>query len=164
MSENGKYGQYTNLFLEIQPEKTEPAEWRMEPYGYFKGEEDIPNSQFRMGFQVIKAPVVYEKEPHYHREEQYYIFLDKKLPDTFGFDAEIEFYMGEDIDDMEKIVITKPTVIRVPANMWHGPVIFKRVGRPVFMQDPQFAGRPGSVKRRFDNDGKAYYIFDGGEN
>ena len=108
--------------------------------------------------------MVYEKETHYHREEQYYIFLDHKLPDTFGFDAEIEFFMGEDPDNLEKIVVTKPTVIRVPANMWHGPVIFKRVGRPVFLEDPMFAGRAGSVKRRFDADGKPYLIFDGGAN
>jgi hypothetical protein len=164
MSDGRKYGKFTDLFLEIQPEKTEPNEWQAQPYGYFKGEEDIPNSQYRMGFQVIKAPVVYEKETHFHREEQYYIFLDHKLPDTFGFDAEIEFFMGEDPDNLEKIVVTKPTVIRVPANMWHGPVNFKRVGRPVFLEDPMFAGRAGSIKRRFDADGKPYLIFDGGAN
>jgi hypothetical protein len=57
--------------------------------------------------------------------------------------------MGEDPDNLEKIVVTKPTVIRVPANMWHGPVNFKGVGRPVFLEDPMFAGRAGSIKRRF---------------
>jgi hypothetical protein len=80
MSDGRKYGKFTDLFLEIQPEKTEPNEWQAQPYGYFKGEEDIPNSQYRMGFQVIKAPVVYEKETHFHREEQFISSLITSFP------------------------------------------------------------------------------------
>ena len=51
MSDGRKYGKFTDLFLEIQPEKTEPNEWQAQPYGYFKGEEDIPNSGYVWAFR-----------------------------------------------------------------------------------------------------------------
>lgn len=163
MADNLKYGQFTDLFLEIQPETGHDEDYYAQPFGYFKGDRDIPGAKYRVGFRVITKPVVLEDEVHFHREEQYYIFMGAKIPDVFDFDAEIEFWLGESPDDMEKVIITKPSIIRVPANMWHGPVKFLRVDKPVFLQDPLFSGKPGAVKKRGDADGKDFYMFDGRE-
>jgi hypothetical protein len=51
MAENGKYGPYTKLFLEIQPERTEPTQWRAEPYGYFKERRIYPTPSSAWAFR-----------------------------------------------------------------------------------------------------------------
>ncbi len=164
MADERKYGKYTDLFCELQPEQGHDEPYYAQPFAYFKGDKDVPGAKYRLGLRVIKAPCTLEEEPHFHREEQYYFFLGSKIPDVFSsWDAEIEFYMGESPDKMELIRITKPTVIHVPAGMWHGPVVFKRVDKPVFLEDPQFAGQPGAIKLRRDSDVNDFLLFDGGE-
>jgi len=53
-----------------------------------------------------------------------WIGADMNKPDDF--DAEIEFTLGG-----EKHIITEPTFVRVPALVDDGPVIIKRVGKPM---------------------------------
>jgi hypothetical protein len=157
MADNRKFGQFTELFCEIQPSKDNPGDWCSVPYAYFHGEADVPGSNYNVGFQVIKKPVNMKDEPHFHREEQYHIFAGSKIPNVFDWDAEIEFYMGDDPDNMEKIIIKKPTIIRVPKGVWHCPLNFKKVAKPVFFQAPLMAGLYGAIKR--NNAGG--YIFEG---
>lgn len=164
MAEERKYGKYTELFCEIQPEQGRDEPYYAQPFAYFKGDKDVPGAKYRLGLRVITQPCVLEDEAHYHREEQYYIFLGSQIPDVFSsWDAEVELSMGESPDDMEVIRIDKPTVIHVPAGMWHGPLVFKRVDKPVFLEDPMFAGKPGAIKRRTDAEGNIFEILDGKE-
>ena len=46
------------------------------------------------------------------------------------FDAEIEMCLGEG-EEQEKYLITEPTVVRIPAGVYHGPLEYKRIGKPV---------------------------------
>lgn len=161
MSDSGKYGRYTDLFYEVQPHTENVGDWCVTPYAYFNGASELPGSTYNVGFQVIKAPVELKTEPHFHREEQYHVFAGSKLPDVFDFDAEIEFYMGDDPENMEKIVITKPTIIRVPKGVWHCPLTFKRVGKPVFFQAALMHGTYGAVTKRTDKDGETIYVYEG---
>ena len=48
---------------------------------------------------------------------------------------------------LEMYTITKPTVIRVPAGMWHGPVQFKRIGAPINFMPFYPSGEYGKVVR-----------------
>lgn len=164
MADDRKYGQFTDLFCELQPVKGHDEPYYEQPFAYFRGDKDVPGAKYRLGLRVITQPCTLEAEPHYHREEQYYIFLGKQIPDVFAsWDAEIELSMGETPEDMEVITITKPTVIHVPAGMWHGPLVFKRVGKPVFLEDPLFAGKPGDIVRRKDAEGNTIEVLCGGD-
>jgi hypothetical protein len=73
-----------------------------------------------------------------------------------SFDAVVELYLGEDINDMEKIIIDKPTMIRVPQFYWHGPIEIKLLNKPLFFQPVLFNGRYHAIRRRFDKNGKEY--------
>ena len=161
MAESRKYGRYTDYFYEVEPRDDQLGDWVAAPYAFFHGETDIPGSNYHVGFQVIKKPVALKTEPHFHKEEQYHVFTGSKIPNVFDFDAEIEFYMGDDPDNMEKIIITKPTIIRVPKGVWHCPLSFNKVEKPVFFQAPVMSGIYGAVKKRLDKDGKACYIYEG---
>ena len=56
------------------------------------------------------------------------------FPNVFDFDASIEFYIGRVGDDAELFTITKPTVIRLPAGVYHCPLNFRKINKPVFFQ------------------------------
>lgn len=125
---------FEKLFYEFEPEEVN-ASWCVSPQPYFHGARSIEGAKLNLGFQTITAPILMDREPHAHREEEYLAFLGTQLPDMFpSFDAEIHLCLGRDLQHMEKIVITEPTMVRVPRGWWHGPLNFVRVDKPVFFQ------------------------------
>ena len=155
---------FDSLFFEFTPQETHWGDWCHSPQAYFRGDCDIPGANMTVGFQVFKAPVFLEREPHFHREEEYLVFLGAKLPDVFSsFDAHIEFFIGPSLDAMEKVVVTKPTIIRVPKCWWHSPLDFVRVGKPVLFQAVSMHGKFGAIKQRIGKDGRKEYIYIGDE-
>jgi hypothetical protein len=79
----------------------------------------------------------------------------------FDFDAEIEFSVGNDPDHLETRLITKPTVVRLPANMWHGPINFRKIGKPLMFEAAFMSGVWGAVERHFDGENKPVYVYVG---
>lgn len=155
---------YLQLFYEFEPEDADFGSWSLGPQAYFHGAADIADSYLYAGYQVITGPVVMEDEPILHREEENLFFLGAGLPDVFSsFDAEIHLYLGPSLDKMEKVVITEPTVVRVPRNWWHCPLEFVRVDKPVLFQAALQAGKPGSVKLVQGEGGSTFYAFSDAE-
>ena len=151
---------YEKLFYELKPEETHWGPWLHSPQIYFRGEQDIPGSTIHCGFQVIEQPVLLHEAPHFHCFDENVVFLGATFPDVFSsFDAEIHFYMGPSLDRMEKIVITEPTIIKVPKNYWHGPLNFVRVDKPLYFQSVLFSGTADYVELVERADGEQDYIF-----
>ncbi|MCX7911496.1 MAG: hypothetical protein N2506_00820 [Dehalococcoidales bacterium] len=99
------------------------------PQAYFRGSRQIPGAGANMGWQVFTKPVLLEVEPHTHEADEYLIFLGADTRDFFAsFDAEIDFFLGE---EMERYVINRPTVVYVPANLSHCPLNFRIMNKPV---------------------------------
>ncbi len=154
---------YEKLFYEFEPQETNWGDWCHSPQAYFRGDKDIPGAGMNVGFQVFKAPVFLEREPHFHREDEYLVFLGGKLPDVFdSWDAEVHFYMGESLDKLEKIVITEPTIVKVPKGWWHCPLNFVRIDKPMLFQAVLLAGKFGSVKL-IDEGGRRQLVYAGDE-
>ncbi len=153
---------YESMIHYFTPEDTSFGPWSHSPQPFLHGEKDIPGSTLTAGFQVITAPVTLEDEPIFHREEETMFFLGAVLPDVFAsWDAEVHFYMGPALDQMEKIVITEPTAVRVPKNYWHGPLKFVRVDKPVLFQAALFSGQPGYIKKVKTVDGELLEFIEG---
>jgi hypothetical protein len=124
----------------------------MNPQAYFRGESQIPGAHMNMGWQVFTDPIQLEQEPHTHNVDEYLIFLGWKLPDVFEFDADIDFYLGE---EMEHYSIDKATIIYIPKGMVHCPLNFKRIGIPILFHAILLAPRFTKTMN-----GKEY-VFDG---
>ena len=155
---------YKKLFYEFVPQETSWGDWCHSPQAYFRGAEDIEGANFNVGFQVFKAPVRLETEPHFHREAENLVFLGAQLPDVFSsWDAEVHFYMGPTIDTMEKIVITEPSIVRIPQGWMHSPLDFVRIDKPLLFQAVVYSGTAGMVKYVEREDGERQYIYMGGE-
>jgi hypothetical protein len=81
-------------------------------------------------------------QPHQHEFPQYLSFFSSNPVDAREFDAEVELTLGE---EAEKHVITRPTSVYIPAGLLHGPLNFKRIGRPVLFLDIAVTGQYSRV-------------------
>ncbi len=130
----------------------------VQPQAYFRGSSQIPGSQFNVGFQIFTKAFFHDRYPHRHPQDEYLIFLGGTFPNVFDFDADIELTIGKVGVDAEIFHIDKPTIVRIPANVYHCPLNFKRIDKPVFFQAacmmPMFGGiydMPDGVRERIYN-------------
>ena len=151
-------GEFDHLFYSFPKLDTYGNEMLPPFHAYFRGSSSIPGSQIYLPYRAYMKPGVIDDEPHFHRDEEYLAFVGHDLRDAFeSFDAEIELWMGESLNDMEKIVITAPTMIRVPNFYWHGPIEIKRLGKPLFFQPVLFNSKYYAIKQRESASGKVYF-------
>ena len=118
---------------ELVAEGDDPG-YVIKPQAYFRGAPQIPGADFNVGFQIFVKPFFLDRNPHRHNSEEYLIFLGGSFPNVFEFDADIEFTIGKIGVDEELFHITRPTIIRIPKGVYHCPLNFKRVDKPVFFQ------------------------------
>ena len=151
-------GVYDWCFYKFEKEETHSDGMLPPVQAYFRGERCVPGAQIYLPYRSYNKVGMIDNEPHFHRHEEYLAFVGHDLRDAFeSFDAEIEMWMGEDYDNMEKIVITKPTMVRVPMFYWHGPIEIKRLGKPLFFQPILFSSRYYAMKYRKDEEGRITY-------
>ena len=128
------------------------ADFIAQPQAYFRGSRQIPGAGANMGWQLFIKPFLLETEPHTHDADEYLIFLGHDTADFFSsFDAEIDLFLGE---EMEKYLITKPTIVYIPPNMSHCPLNFRVLNRPVLftalLQTPKFTKTMKGKEFTFD--------------
>jgi hypothetical protein len=135
--------EFPQEYNEVVSEGDDPG-YVVKPQAYFRGAMQIPGSQFNVGFQIFVKPFFLDKMPHRHAHDEYLVFLGASFPNVFDFDADIEFTLGKINDDAQTFKITNPAIIRVPAGVYHCPLNFKRIGKPVLFQaalmEPMFGG------------------------
>ena len=134
---NGKYEQYVFEFPHEYNEMVAAGEdlsYIVSPQAYFRGATQIPGAKFNTGFQVFIKPFFLDRIPHRHDVDEYLVFMGGTFPDVFDFDADIELTLGKEDVDAEVFHITEPTIVRVPPGVYHCPLNFKRVDKPIFFQ------------------------------
>ena len=117
----------------------------VKPQAYFRGACQIPGSVFNVGFQIFVKPFFLDRVQHRHGMDEYLVFLGGSFPNVFEFDADIEFTLGKAGVDEELFHITKPTIVRVPAGVYHCPLNFKRIDKPIFFQAALLEGVFGGI-------------------
>ena len=151
-------GRMDRLFYEFEREPTHMGGMLPPVQAYFRGARHIEGAQIYLPYRAFITPGIINERPHFHRDEEYLAFVGHDLRDAFeSFDAEIELWLGESPDDMEKIVITQPTMVRVPQFYWHGPFEIKRLGKPLFFQPVLFGSRYYAVHRERSGDGEHFF-------
>ena len=154
---SGKYDQY---FFTFTPEYHQWGDMFANPRAKFRGVTQMPGAKFFGGFSVVLAPNVMEV-PHFHpANDEYLWFIGSNIENIFDFDAEIEISLGLDADNMRTITITEPTVVRVPPNLWHCPINFKRITKPVAFLPVYPDGDWSKVVRQKDENGEYEYVFE----
>lgn len=154
-------GKYDDLKFELFPEDSDwGADWIAKPQGYFRGKTNMKDAHYHVGFQVFTAPLEMETPHFHHHVDEYMVFVGAKFPDFYeSFDADIYFEMGHDPDHMETVHINKPSVVRVPANMWHCPIKMD-IRKPMMFQATYLDGTWSRIGRRVKEDGSYEYVYD----
>ena len=115
----------------------------------FPGLWDVSSTRHLTGFGgghlsvdaiFITRPFVMVSQPHQHEFPQYLHFFSADPYEQRNFDAVIEMTLGEDKVHGEKHVITRPTSLYIPAGLFHGPLNFKVINKPVAFIDVAVAG------------------------
>lgn len=75
-------------------------------------------------------------EPHKHDYDEVIAFIGTDNNDPYDLGAEVELWLGD-----EKHIITKSSLVFVPAGLNHCPLTFLKVDRPVF----HFTTGPGKM-------------------
>lgn len=146
---------YQKFVYPYQPEEHNDDRF-LSPRAGFRGVSEMEESRLWYLYNIVQKECVIGETHMHHAVEEYIFFTGADITHFFEFDAEIEIQIGETPDDMDTYTITEPTVVRIPAGMWHGPVNIKRLGAPINFEPFYPAGNYGRVVYR---DGQ--YIFEG---
>ena len=86
----------------------------------------------------ITSPRLMITQPHQHEFAQYLHFFSANPNDATEFDAEVEISLGE---EGEKHIITEPTAVYIPSRLYHGPLNFVKINRPILFVDLVLTGK-----------------------
>ena len=84
------------------------------------------------------------KEPHCHPFHEFFCFIGGNLENIREFDAEIEVYMGE---EGEKNIVNSTSIVHIPPGVFHGPINFKRVDKPIIVSFIALTGVYSSIEK-----------------
>jgi hypothetical protein len=104
-------------------------------------DENYGNMGFHMYWQTVKVPFTMASEPHKHDFPQYLMFSSLDADDLVDLGGVIEMTLSEDGKAMEKHIITKATTLYLPAGLYHNPLIFKTVTKPILIMDLYFSDK-----------------------
>jgi hypothetical protein len=124
-----KYGKYITLKPYRKPSNEAMV---VQPLVHLQGSLHGGGADITISRSWITQPFTMIQKSHNHDRAQFLMFSGGNPFDVDEFGAEIELYLGE---EGEKHVITTPAVIHVPAGLFHGPLIYTRVDRPIEFLD-----------------------------
>ena len=75
----------------------------------------------------LKAAATLENVPHTHDSDEIIGFFGNNPEDPYDLGGEIELWLEE-----EEHILTRTSLIFVPAGMKHCPLLLRRVDRPIF--------------------------------
>lgn len=132
------------------------------PRGFFRGTTMMENAKTYLDFTAVTKELVMEV-PHTHHAVDEYIMLGTADFNNFfdGFDAEIDIWLGEDPERLELITITEPSIVRIPPKLYHCPINFRRIGKPVLFSAMYLDGDWSKITPIVNADGREEFRYDG---
>jgi hypothetical protein len=104
--------------------------------------ESFGEGNFSIDCIYVTSPRLMIEKPHQHGFAQYLCFFSANPNDASDFDGEVEISLGE---EEEKHIIASPTVAYIATGLFHGPLNFARIGKPILFIDIAMTGRYSRV-------------------
>ena len=104
--------------------------------GHYLGESVLAhdgqlNEDLSIGYHCIGNVMSFDR-PHNHPFSEMLCFFGGDPAHVYDLGGEVEITLG---DEEEKHVITQATIVTIPPNLRHCPIVFTRVDRPmVFLE------------------------------
>jgi hypothetical protein len=96
------------------------------------GGDHLHGINFTMNWSYLTEPFTLVDHPHTHEFDQVICFLGGNPQNIREFGGVVEMYFGE---EQEKHVITESSYICVPKGTVHGPLIVKKIDKPIVYMD-----------------------------
>lgn len=108
------------------------VEGKFAPRLMFFSKQHAGEKNFSLLWNCITEPFLIAEEAHSHDFDQFLHFYGGNSMNITDFDAEVEFFIGE---EGEKHIITEPTIVHIPKGLIHCPLNFKVVNKPVIFMN-----------------------------
>jgi mannose-6-phosphate isomerase-like protein (cupin superfamily) len=95
-------------------------------------------AKLNLDISVVRKPYMYHDAIHKHNFTEFYFFFGSNPMDMKEFDAEVEFYFGT---EKEKYLISGPTIVVVPPGVFHFPLNFKKINKPIYFLEVSMTSR-----------------------
>ncbi len=86
-------------------------------------------AKLSLGITLVRKPYMFHDVTHKHEFTEFFYFFGSNPMDMKEFDAEVELSFGE---EREKHVITGPTIVAIPPGVYHCPLNFKKINKPIY--------------------------------
>ncbi len=86
-------------------------------------------ARMTLGVTVVRKPYMFHEPTHKHNFTEFFFFFGSNPMDMTEFDAEVEYTFGA---EREKHVITGPTVVTIPPDVYHCPLNFAKIRKPIY--------------------------------
>ena len=144
--ETDKYIRIGTTRPSFHPEVTAPI-----PVMY--ADDTFGKKNFWMYWKCIEVPYTDEAETHKHEFDQYLVFLSGDPRNMLDLDGEIEFTLSLDGIHKEVHTFTRYTSVYIPAGLYHCPLVYKKVTKPIIFYD--FVNTL-QYNRKFQDTGKTW--------
>ncbi|OGO30872.1 MAG: hypothetical protein A2Z29_01295 [Chloroflexi bacterium RBG_16_56_11] len=112
------------------------------PIPTLTSDETYGNEGFQMYWEAVTVPFIMNPAPpHQHPFTQYLIFLGGDITNLTDLGGVVELTLSEDGKNLEKHIITRATTVYIPAGLYHCPLEFTKVTRPILFIDMFFAAK-----------------------
>ena len=162
MAKLPRTGKFDKYVYKYKPEYHDDERF-LSPRTGFRGISEMEESRLWYLQNIIQHDCTVGELHMHHAVEEYLFLTGADITHFFEFDAEVEIQLGEDPDNMQTYTITEPTVVRVPAGVWHGPVVFKHVGAPINFMPLYPNGYYGKIVRELNPGGGSAYVYRGND-
>jgi len=107
------------FYFEAEPGMTGTSVW---------AHHDEYGSGTTLGFHCISEPGYSVDRPHSHNNHELLCFLGGDPTNINDFGAEISICLG---DELEEHIINSPSIISIPPNLKHCPLVVKKCTKPI---------------------------------
>jgi hypothetical protein len=128
----------------VRPAPTRPSNHKevTAPIPFLMSNGGYGDEGFNMYWEAVTVPFIMNPAPpHQHPFPQYLTFLGGDITNMLDLGGEVEMTLSEDGKTLDKYVFTKATQIYIPAGLWHCPLVFTKVTKPILFVDIFFAAK-----------------------
>ena len=99
-------------------------------------------AKITLALSVVRTPYMFHEPTHKHNFTEFFFLFGTNPMDMKEFDADVEFSFGE---EREKHVISEPAIIVIPPGVYHCPLNYARVGKPIYCLEAFLASKYSST-------------------
>lgn len=153
-------GKYDDLVFKI-PKEFHNWYGFASPRGFFRGTTMMPKARLYMDFTAVTKELVMEVPHTHHAVDEYIVFTGADMTHFFEFDAEVDIWLGDDPERMEMFTLTQPAIIRIPPKLYHCPINFRRISKPIVFSAVYLDGDWSKINRKVNDEGREEFTYDG---